>query len=444
MRRSQRGQPGYRFVDHLARWLEPVPGLLTLSTALLAGAAGCTGSNAPASTEPSSAEAPSIEVMHWLTSTRDDSALAVLRNALVTRGGIWRDTPMPDAGSTGRATAVSRIVGGQSPDVFQFSLGSQLDELAAQHLAAAVPGDSSAWHTFFPAAIDRAASFQGQHIAVPIDIRGENWLFYNTAVLRDAGVAVPRSWPEFLAAAATLKAKGKIPLALGGQPWQERILFNAVLLGIGGRDLYRRLYERSDHTALQTDALLRVFETFGSLRDYVDQGSPGRRWNHTTKLVTSGQAAFQIMGDWAKDEIIAAGMHPGVEIGCVLAPATEEAYIMLVDVFAFAPTTNTATKSGQLLFARVVQDPLVQVEFTRRLGAIPARTDAPKEGFDSCSARAMEVVRNADSQLMDPSLLLPGGLAGAIDDTLARFWHDRNLTPSRGRELLRETFLTYQ
>lgn len=351
---------------------------------------------------------------------------------------------MPDAGNTGRAVAVARIIGGQPPDVFQFSLGSQLTELAAQQLVSPVPGDSNDAHAIFPEVIEKATRLRGVRFALPVDVRGENWLFYNKAVLRAAGLEPPRSWSDVLAAAATLKARGKIALALGGQPWQERLLFNAVLLGVGGRDLYRQIYENRDSTALRSDVMLRVFETFGRLRQYVDPGSPGRHWSPTTQMLISGEAAFQVMGDWVKSEILAAGQQPGVEIGCELVPGEPASYIMLVDVFAFSPVTDDSRRRGQQLFASAAQDPLVQADFARRLGAVPARADTPSGGFDQCSTRAMAVMRDPDSQLMDPGLTLPGGLAGAIDDLISRYWNDPEQTPQRGVTLLGETFRSYQ
>ena len=402
---------------------------------------GCSATDAPASAPQKAA--PSIEVMHWLTSTKDSAALSVIREAFAARGGTWRETPMPDAGNTGRAVAVSRILGGQPPDVFQFSLGSQLTELANQQLVAPVPGDSNDEHAIFSEVIEKAIRIRGTRFAVPIDVRGENWLFYNKAVLRNAGLQPPRSWPEILTAATLLKAQGKTALALGGQPWQERLLFNAVLLGVGGRDLYRRLYENRDSTALESDTMLRVFEIFGRLREYVDPGSPGRHWSPTTQMLVRGEAAFQVMGDWAKNEILAAGQQPGAEVGCELTPGEPPSYIMLVDVFAFSLTTDDSRRLGQHLFANAAQDPLVQADFARRLGAVPARADAPATGFDECSTLAMMVMRDPDSQLMDPALTLPGGLSGAIDDSISRYWNSPEQTPTRGVALLREAFRSY-
>lgn len=411
--------------------------LAPIVTLLLVGATGCCKTNA----YPTDEATASVEVMHWLTSDEDAAALKVVRDAFVAHGGHWRNTPMPGAGETGRAAAVNRILGGQPPDIFQFSLGSELEELAAAGHVAPVPGSTSKSASIYLRAIDSAARRAGRPFAVPLDVRGENWLFYNTAVLRTAGLEVPRSWSQLLAAAATLKASGKIPFALGGQPWQERLLFNAVLLGVGGRAFYRRVYDDLDQTALDSPQMLEVFKTFAALRTDIDPGSPGRRWNATTRLLTRGEAGFQVMGDWAKSEILAAGLTPGREIGCVLTPGNDPAYIMMADVFAFAVTNDRSARAGQLLFAQTVEDSAVQAELARRLGAIPARTDVSTAGFDECSARAIAVVRDPDAQLMDPGLTLPGGLAGAIDDAISRFWNDSNISPAQGRILLRDAIV---
>lgn len=411
--------------------------------ALLVYVAGCSESAQEAAPEAPNTQ-PSVEVMHWLTSDRDALALEVLRKGLIARGGTWLDSPMPGAGGTGRNAVVSRVVGGNPPDVFQFSVGAALDELADQNLVAAVPPNIEGDNTPMPASVLRAASHAGRQIAIPIVIRGENWLFYNRAVLRDANVEVPRTWPEFMAAAATLQAAGKTPLAFGGQPWQERLLFNAVLLGVGGRDFYRRVYEQLDTAAIRSQTMLEIFETFAALRAYVDENSPGRRWNQAANLLVQGHAAFLIMGDWAKSEIVAAGLTPGQEIGCVLAPATQRAYIMMIDAFAFSPTNDPAVSAGQTLFALTLQDPAIQVLLAQKMGAIPANIEVPDTGFDRCSADALQVVQDPLAQLLDPGLSLVGELSGAIDDSVSQFWNDRAMSPQQGHKLLTETIAVFQ
>lgn len=392
------------------------------------------------------AKAPPIhvEVMHWLISPGDAAALTVLRSGVEEEGDKWIDAPMPGAGTTGWNAAVDRIVGGNPPAVFEYPLGSELSDLAREQLIEPVPVLPQQYSNALPQAVLRVARIGERMWAVPVDIRGENWMFFNRAVLQSAHLGVPTNWSELLSAAAKLKAEGKTAIALGGQPWQERLLFDDIVLGVGGRDFYRRVYERLDINAINSKTMLAVFKTFGELKAYVDKGSPGRRWNQTTLMLIHGGAAFQFMGDWAKDEIVTVGLTPGREIGCTLAPAREASYIMSVDAFALARTNNPKIKAAQQLFARVVEDRALQQKFARRLGAIPARTDIAIDGFDVCSARAMTIIRNPQAQLMDPGLSLRHGLPGALDDAITTFWNSKVMSPEEGVHLVRQAVEEYQ
>jgi glucose/mannose transport system substrate-binding protein len=399
---------------------------------------GCSGKVQSMEQEPLAVAgrgAAELEVLHWMGPATDSSPLAILRNAFVSGGGHWRDVAMPSV-SVAQATAVNRILGGNPPEVFQYSIGARLNELATHGLVAAVPVVCADWDKIILPIIARSAKRGDHYVAAPVGIYGENWMFYNVAVLRQAGLAVPKSWPELLSDARKLQAAGKIPIAVGGQPWQERILFNSVLLGIGGRKFYRRVYEDLDATAISSRLMLEVFRTVGELRGLVDEGSPGRPWDQTALLVLHGTAAFQLMGDWVKEPIRAAGLKLGTQIGCALAPASEESYIMAVDAFAFSNTLTQSARDAQRLFAETVLSADVQVKFNQAKGAIPVRVDVPGTGFDECAQHAMEVVRNPDAQLMSIGLFgLPGGISGAIEDSIAEFWHDRQLTPEQGQAL---------
>ncbi len=385
-----------------------------------------------------------VEVMHWLTSPTDSAALRVLRDAVERSGGHWIDSPMPGAGTVGWTAAVDRIVGGKPPAVFQYPAGSELIDLSKQHLLVPVPQVTAQWAHSLPPLVARASQDGGRFMAVPVDVRGENWMFYNPAVLRKVGIGVPTNWDDLLAAAKKLKAAGITPIALGGQPWQERILFDDIVLGVGGREFYRRVYERLDNTAISSSTMLKVFQVFGALRADVDKASPGRRWNQAMLMLIHGQAAFQFMGDWAKDEIVSEGLKPGVDIGCALAPEPVASYIMSIDAFAFPVTDNADVKAGQEVFARVAQDPQVQRDFAKRLGAIPARTDISPVGFDPCSVQAMAIMRAPDAQLLDPGLSLRNGLPGALDDAITEYWNDPTIAPSLGLRLFRTAVQQYK
>lgn len=383
------------------------------------------------------ANAQTAEVLHWWTSGGESAALAEVRAAFTARGGVWKDTPIA-GGSNARAAAVNRMIGGDAPPVFQFSIGEQLRELASQGLVGDVQATAKAgnWDAVLPPLVAAVSKLDGRYIAAPLNIHGENWMFYNTAVLQKAGVAVPKSWPEFLEAAKALKAAGVTPIALGGQPWQERVLFNSILLGVGGRAFYADVYGKLDTKAMNSDTMLEAFRTFAALRPYVDEGSPGRRWNEATAMLVRGDAAFQFQGDWVKGELVAAGIEPGTKVGCALAPARDTAYIMAVDAFSFARTKDKQAQAAQALMAEVLMDPQVQVAFSKRKGSIPVRTDAVVEGFDSCAKLAAETVKDPATHLVSTGLFgVPSSVSGAIDDAISQFWNSRSMTPERGRAL---------
>ena len=62
----------------------------------------------------------------------------------------------------------------------------------------------------------------------------------------------------------------------------------------------------------------KVFETMGKLRQYVDAGSPNRKWNDTLALVETNKAALMIVGDWAKGDFAAANLKIDEDWGCAL------------------------------------------------------------------------------------------------------------------------------
>ena len=226
------------------------------------------------------------EVMHWWTSGGEAAAVKVLAEAFDKAGGEWVDTAIAN-GENARAAAINRIVGGNPPAASQFNTGKQFDDLVAQSLLRSLDSVAEAghWKDFLPPAFVQAASRDGHFYAVPINVHGQNWMFYSKAVLAKAGVAAPpKTWDEFFAAMDKIKAAGLIPIALGGQPWQEHDPVQRR--PAGGRQ--GRLHEglrRARADAVKSPEFRKAVDIFGRLRGYVDPGSPGRNWNDATAMV---------------------------------------------------------------------------------------------------------------------------------------------------------------
>ena len=104
--------------------------------------------------------------------------------------------------------------------MMQFNTGKQFDELVSNGLVRDVDKQAQAgkWREIMPKPIVDAAVREGKFYAVPVNIHGQNWMFYNTKIFADAGLEPPKTFPELIETGEKLKAKGIIPLALGGQP----------------------------------------------------------------------------------------------------------------------------------------------------------------------------------------------------------------------------------
>ena len=237
--------------------------------------------------------------------------------------------------------------------------------------------------------------------------------------------------------APKIKAAGIIPLALAGQPAQETLLFNSVLIGVAGKQAYRKLYVEKDANFALDPSVLKALKTFKELKPWIDDGSPGRVWNDATNMVISGKAAVQFNGDWAKGEFAAAGMTPGKEYGCDLAPGNQDAYVMAVDVFVFPRLGKAdAASDAQIMLAKTLVDPILQAQFSQVKGSVPIRNDVDVSGMDACIQLASSTLRNPDNQLPNFAMVLSDDTAGAVQDTITKFWNDKSVDVNTAAKML--------
>ena len=213
------------------------------------------------------------EVIHWWTSGGESAAVKVFADQFKKAGGVWIDSAVA-GGVNARTAAINRTIGGNPPTAMQFNTGKQFDELVEGNLLSDVEAVASEnkWRSFMPEAIVRATVRNGKMFAVPVNIHGQNWLFFNKAVLEKVGAAEPTNWTDVFAALDKVKAAGLIPLAFSGVKNWERNLFNAVLVGQGGAAMFEGLYGKRDAALAASAEFKAVAETYAKLRGYVDRG----------------------------------------------------------------------------------------------------------------------------------------------------------------------------
>lgn len=344
--------------------------------------------------------AQEVEVLHWWTSGGEGEAVGVLKDRLADEGVTWQD--MAIAGGAGEAAMTAlraRVVAGDPPTAAQM-LGMSLREWAESGLLGSLDdvAKEGGWDEVVPPAVQEFGKYDGKWVAAPVNMHRPHWLWMNAKIFEENGLQPPTTWDEFFAVADKLKEAGVVPIAQGGQPWQEATVWEAVVLSMGP-EFYQKAVIEADPEALGSEKMVEVFDIMRKIRGYVDPNFAGRDWNLATAMVLNGEAGMQIMGDWAKGEVIRADMLPGEDILCAVVPGTDGSFLFNTDFFAMFDVSEE-DKPAQEALAKAAMSPEFQETFNLAKGSIPARNDVPMDKFDACaqqSAKDRDAAQESDT-----------------------------------------------
>ena len=392
----------------------------------------------------SGAVAGEVEVLHYWTSGGEAKSAAELKKMLEAKGHKWKDFAVAGGGGENAMTVLkSRAVSGNPPAAAQVK-GPGIQEWAMEGMLANMDSVAKAenWDGVLPKVVADVMKYKGSYVAAPVNVHRVNWMWANPEVLKKAGVTgMPKTWPEFFAAADKIKASGAIALAHGGQNWQDFTVFESVALGIGGAQYYQDAFVKLDPKALNSATTTQVLETFRKLKGYTDNASAGRDWNLTTALVIQGKAGFQFMGDWAKGEFTAAGKKPGTGFLCAAAPGTANAFTFNVDSFILFKLKDAEAQKAQNALASAILSPEFQEVFNQNKGSIPVRLGHKMDKFDDCAKlSANDFVATSKSGGLVPSIahgmaVIPAA-QGAMQDVVTQFWNDSKVSVADAQKRL--------
>lgn len=381
-----------------------------------------------------------VEVLHWWTSGGEAKSVGELKKIMQAKGHTWKDFAVAGGGGDNAMTVLkSRVVSGNPPAAAQIK-GPAIQEWAAEGVLANLDpvAATEKWDSLLPKVVADIMKYKGNYVAAPVNVHRVNWMWANSAVLKKAGVvAAPTTWPEFFAAAEKIKKAGLIPVAHGGQNWQDFTTFESVVLGVGGAKFYHDALVQLDQKALTSDTMKKSLETFRKVKSYTDPAAPGRDWNLATAMVIQEKAAFQFMGDWAKGEFTAAGKVPGKDYICAAAPGTANAYTFNVDSFAMFKLKDPSAQKAQADLAAAIMGPEFQEIFNLNKGSIPVRLNMSMDKFDDCAKlSAKDFVSTAKSNSLLPSIAhgmaVKPAAEGAMKDAVSQFWNDDKISVADG------------
>ena len=344
------------------------------------------------------ASAADVEVLHWWTSGGEAAALNVLKQDLESQGIGWQDMPVAGGGGSEAMTVLrARVTAGNAPTAVQM-LGFDILDWAEQGALADLNriAAQEGWDRVVPEALQAFAKYDGKWISAPVNVHSTNWVWANKSLLDRHGIAVPTTWPEFTAAVEKLAAAGVTPIAHGGQAWQDATVFDAVVMSTGGPEFYRAAFIDLDEDALGSQTMKEAFDRMAFIRSHVDDNFSGREWNLATAMVIGGDAAFQMMGDWAKGEFLNADQVPGKDFLCFRFPGTSQQVTFNADQFAMFDQGGVVSKE-QAALASAILSPTFQSAFNVVKGSVPARTDVSDADFDACGKQGMKDLASASS-----------------------------------------------
>ncbi len=376
--------------------------------------------------------ATEVEVLHWWTSGGEAKSVAALKTMLEKHGYKWKDFSVAGGnGSNAMTVLKSRVISGNPPTAAQIK-GPSIQEWAALGKAANLDSVAKAnnWDSVIPEVFAKQMKYHEHWVAVPVNVHRINWMWVNPSVFKKANAKIPKTWDEFKIAAKKIKAAGFIPVAQGGQPWQEATLFETIVLGVGGADFYKKAFVDLDMNALGSDTMKKAFDILKMVKSYTDSNAPGRDWNLATAMVYKGKAAMQFMGDWAKGEFKVAGKKIGTDYIAVDAPQTAGSYIYNIDSFVMFKQKDPAKTEAQKVLAKLILSDKFQIIFNTRKGSVPVKIGVPKDKFDSIAIKSMnDMVAASKAGTLVPSMAhqmaVPDAIRGAIFDVVTNFYNSK-------------------
>lgn len=382
-----------------------------------------------------------IEVLHWWTSGGEAKSIGELKNLLEKEGHVWKDFAVAGgAGENAMTVLKTRVVSGNPPASAQIK-GPAIQEWANMGVLSSLDDVAAKehWNKILPSVVQKTMQHKGHYVAVPVNVHRVNWLWVNPKVFEKAGAAVPKTWDEFAVAAEKIQKAGFIPVAHGGQAWQDATAFEAIALGVGGHDFYTKAFVQLDPATLDSPTMQKAFDTFRTYQKYTDKNNSGRDWNLATAMVLDGKAAMQIMGDWAKGEFTNASKVAGKDFLCVAVPSTDGAYTFNIDSFVMFKGTEES-KKAQSAMARLILTPGFQTTFNVNKGSIPVRMDADKNKFDLCGKKSMEsFASTAKKGTLLPSMAhnmaVPALSQGAMFDVITNFFNSTQSSKDASKAL---------
>jgi raffinose/stachyose/melibiose transport system substrate-binding protein len=320
------------------------------------------------------------------------------------------------------------LTGRNAPDIYFEWTGARLAQRHAEGYAADLTTavrsgplkDLFEESTFGPATVD------GKIVMVPYSADVTNVLWYNTAILEEAGVEPPTTWEELLAACDAINAAGYVPIASGNKDlWPAGNWLSHLVSRVVGEESYDAVLGGEGKFASPEWE-----EAFGYIEDLREHECVNESVNaiddtEGAQLFFQGEAAMHAIGSWLVSWAI--DEAPDLEFDYVNLPAMPEgaagdqgSAIGVATGFVVngkSTKIDLATKFLALLNSDENVQKLIEAEVTPL-----AKSASEGVEVDSRSARLAAMLEEAPAIVLPPDtgydLEMADGLYTAVAEVL--------------------------
>lgn len=178
--------------------------------------------------------------------------------------------------------------------------------------------------------VDQYATYPGRTSVLPYSVMAAS-VIYNKDLFAEAGVDVPETWDELLAAADSLQEAGITPFyGTFKDPWT--VAQGWFDYSVGGMTDVAGFYDalREEGTHVGADSAVSFQKTLAEpvdrmltlSRDYANPDAASKGYGDGNLAFAQGKAAMYLQGPWALGEI--AKSNPDIDLGTFPLPMTDD------------------------------------------------------------------------------------------------------------------------
>ena len=338
------------------------------------------------------------------------------------------------------------VAAGNTPDVFICNPGPNLTQYVEADVAAdltdILTNQESEWYGTFTEGIFERLTYDGKLMAIPTNFAAA-CVYYNTEIFEEAGVTVPTTFDELIAACEKIQGAGYTPISCSaGTAWCLSMIAGYLCDREGGPD---NLAGVTDGTLDWTsETFIEAGKKLEELSKYFQPTAAGDSNDQATAAFYNGEAGMLVQGSWAVGQIN--GNNPEFEKSCGVFqfPASEggaDPNRMIVKTDNLVMSATTKSREACIALMKTFTDETAQKYTAEVAGKIPVvNVEIDYEKAPQQLSYIQEILSNMTGTFGFYNESLASVEAGDVFDNAMVDIYLGNVTPEEGFQRVQDFY----